>query len=422
MQLLIGARHAALAAIVVAGMAASQLAPAAASEADFFKSKTVTIIVPYPPGGGYDAYARLMANNLGRHIPGNPNFIVQNMPGAAAILAANHIARVAPKDGTSLIILPSSAAFATVFGNKAATYVATDFSWIGNLDVSTDLCAVSGKSGIKTFQDLLKAQTVFGATALSGIDSEYARAMNVLFGTRIKVVHGYSGSSSVTLAVQRGEVQGACNYVESALQSVYRDDYNAGRLVPIVQFGEKSKELKGIPYILDLARDQNERQVFNLIFNRVKLGRAIAAPPGLASERLNTLRAGFDALTKDPAFLDAAEKSKLPIHPQSGAEVEAFIKDMMSASPEVIARVHKALATGENEQLRSLDGSITSVQGNDLVVTDGAGKPHNLRISKAASKIIVTGQQADPDAIKPGMACTLRYISEGEVAETIACK
>ena len=145
-----------------------------------------------------------------------------------------------------MVAFSASAAFAQTFGNAAALYKPTDFTWIGNFDQSTDTCAVSGKSGIRTFQDLLREPSMFGASGPSGVDSEYARALDALFATRIRIIHGYGGTPSVNLAIQRGEIQGGCGYMLSSLESVFRDDYQAGRLVPIVQFALKSPKLAEI--------------------------------------------------------------------------------------------------------------------------------------------------------------------------------
>ena len=399
----------------------AQTVPATADD-DFYKGKVLTIVVGYPPGGGYDAYARLMTNQFAHYLPGNPSVVIQNMPGASAITAANYIARKAPKDGTFLLAFSASAAFAQTFGNAAATYTADEFTWIGNFDQSTDTCTVGSKSGIGSFQDLLKQPTIFGASGPIGVDSEYARALNALFGTRMRVIHGYGGTPSVNLAIERGEIQGGCGYMLSSLQSVYRDDFTSGKLVPIVQFARKSDDLKGVPWIVDYAKSETDKQAYSLIFSRDILGRPIAAPPGLPPERTAALRAAFDAVTKDAIFIQAAQKANLPVEPMSGADVAAFVRDMLQASPDAIARARSALAFGENDQLRSLDGVVTALDGTDLRITDTTGAPHAVRVSSAASKIMVAGQQAEPNALKPGMSCSLRYLNEGDVAETIACK
>jgi tripartite-type tricarboxylate transporter receptor subunit TctC len=398
--------------------------PSLAAEEEMFHGKTITIIVGYPPGGGYDAYARLFAAHLGRLMPGHPGVIIQNMPGASSINAANYVYEKAPRDGTALLVLASSAAFAPVFGNKAARYRPDGFSWIGNFDQATGTCSVWQTSGITSFKDLLSRQSLFGASGPAGVDSEYARAMNVLFGTRIKLIHGYDGAPDVALAMKRGEVEGGCGYMKSSLDSVYRDDYLQHRLVPIVQFARKDPSLAGVPHVQDFAASEAEKQLYDLIFSRDVLGRPLAAPPGVTPDRLAVLRAGFDAVMADQEFRAAAAHANLPLTPMSGVAAEAFVTRMMAASPESVARARQALAlgVGENEQLQSLEGTIAGIGGDMLELRDGGGGSHRLRLSQGASKIMLAGQPAEPAALKTGMRCSLRYYNEGDLAQTIACQ
>ena len=407
--------------IVLAPLAAG---PSLAADEEMFRGKTITITVGYPPGGGYDAYARLFATHFGKALPGRPSVIIQNMPGASSINAANYVYEKAPRDGTVLLVFASSAAFAPIFGNKAALYRPEGFGWIGNFDQATGTCSVWETSGIASFKDLLQRQSLFGASGPAGVDSEYARAMNILFGTRIKLIHGYDGAPDVALAMKRGEIEGGCGYMKSSLDSVYRDDYEKHRLRPIVQFAKKSAELSGVPHVLDFAQSEDERQLYDLIFSRDVLGRPLAAPPGLAPDRLAALRAGFDAVMADAEFRAAASHANLPLTPMGGREAEEFVRRMMAASPAVVAEARRALALGqgENEQLQSLDGTIAGIESDSLELKDGAGKMHRLRLSQGASKIMVQGSRAEPASLKAGMRCSLRYYNDGDLAQTVACQ
>src|SRR5215475_5032325 len=234
------------------------VAPAAAQDS-FYKGKTVTVLTGEVPGGALDSYARVLATGLNRHLPGNPTVIVQSMPGAATVVASNHVAKRAPRDGTVLLMALPTAPFATMFGNTAATYEATDFTFVGNFDQATETCSVWRGAGIDSFDDLLKKPAIVGAVAPSGIASEHPRSFNALFGAHIKVIHGYAGTAGLLLAMQRGEIQGACAYMVSALKSTFSSDYAAGRLVPILQLARRSEQLKDVPYMLDLARNDEER-------------------------------------------------------------------------------------------------------------------------------------------------------------------
>jgi tripartite-type tricarboxylate transporter receptor subunit TctC len=397
--------------------------PVAAADDDFYKGKVLTIVSGEPPGGAADAYARLLGPALGRHLPGNPTVIVQSKPGASSMVAANYVYKIAPKDGTTLLMVLSQAIFASVFGSDGAVFNPTELTWIGNLDQATGTCSVLKGAGVASFEDLLKSTTLFGASAPSGVASQYPRSLNALFGTRVHVIHGYGGTSALFLAMQRGEIQGSCAFQLSALKSAFRTSYEAGDLVPIVQFARKSPELKGVPHVLDFARTEQDRQVFNLVYNRDILGRSVAAPPGLPPARVALLRAGFDAAVKDPELIAAADRAGLPLIPMSGLEAEAFVHDMMSAAPQVVARARAALEFGqqENQQLKSVAGTIVETGASRIEVKDADGVSHRLQVSETESTIMLDGKQAAPAALHAGMACFLRY-TDADMAQIIACK
>lgn len=317
----------------------------------------------------------------------------------------------------------SSAVFAPIFGNTAAQYKSQDFNWLVNLNQETGTCAVWHTSGIRNLQDILSRPAIFGGSAPAGLGSEYARALNAVLGTRIRIIYGYAGATSVLLAMERGEVQGGCGFPLASLESVRREDYEAGRLIPIVQFALKSPDLKSVPHAIEFAKTEEERQVFNLIYNRDVLGRPVAAPPGVPSERIQTLRRAFKALLVDPEFLKAAEKQSLALAPQSGEEVEEFVKNIASYSPQVIVKATAAIAVGgeiDNVQLKSLDGIVTKKTAETMEIKDTAGKITRVQISEETS-VVVGVQKAEIAAVHADMRCSLRYLGEGDLAKTVAC-
>lgn len=321
--------------------------PFAAARAadDFYKGKTLTIITSEGPGGGSYAYADLVARNLVRFLPGNPVAIVQAMPGASGVIATNHIYQ-ATKDGTELAMPLTTALFAPIFGDPGARYKSSDFTWLGNLDQATDTCAYWKGSGVTGFDYLLHHEVTFAASGPAGVGSQFPRAMNALLGTHAKVIHGYRGTGNMQVAMQRGEVQASCTYMLSALTSTMRAFYESGELVPFIQFARKSDELKGVPYIMDFAKTLEDKQVFKLIFMRDVVGRALVAPQGIPPERETELRSAFDTMVKDPAFLAEAAKRGLPIDPLSGAEDEAFAKELIAMPSSAVKRADAALASG----------------------------------------------------------------------------
>jgi len=319
---------------------------AAASDAvaSFYKSRTVTLLLGFPTGGGYDTYARAVAKHMARHIPGTPSIIVQNMPGAGSLRAANHMFNVAPRDGSIFGMISSSAAFEPLFGNQQAKFDTRKFTWVGNLDESTGTCSVWHTSGINHFDDLFHKEAPFAGAGAGSVSAQHPQALINLLGVKIKLIRGYEGGTDRNLAMQRGEVAGACALSLSALNSAYADDYKSGRLKPILQLGlKKHPELEGVAHIYDYAKTERDRQIIDLIFGRYVLGRPVIAPPALPADRTASLRAAFMATMQDPQFVAEAEKLQLDIAPSSGEEVDKIVTQFFSYPPEIIAAATAAM-------------------------------------------------------------------------------
>jgi tripartite-type tricarboxylate transporter receptor subunit TctC len=334
-----------------AGLAGAILAicavhPAQADDvADFYKGKTVSIVVGHQAGTGFDVYARVLQRHLGEHIPGNPSVIVQNMTGASGITAANWIANIAPKDGTVMGTMVYTVAFEPAFGNKAAKYDPAKFAWIGNMEQSTAICGVTKDSGITKFEDLLAKEYVFGATGATGPLGKLAQAVKNLTGAKIKVVYGYKGSADVKLAMNRGEVVGICGLPLSTVKSFWGDEYKSGEFKPIIQLsGKPHPELKGLPHIDSYAKTEEDRQVFGLVFGAQALGRFYFSPPGQPEARTKALRAALMAAMKDKDFLADAEKAQIDIEPMTGEETAEMVEKYTSVPPKVVERAKQATA------------------------------------------------------------------------------
>jgi len=312
---------------------------------DFYKGKEVDIIVGHQPGTGFDVYARVLQRHLGKHIPGHPTIVVKNMNGASGIVAANWMGNIAPKDGTVMATMVYSVAFEPLFGNDKAKYDPMKFNWIGNLEQSIAVCGVTKASGIKSFDDLLKADkpVVFGATGATGPLGKQAEAVRNLTGAKMKVVYGYKGSAAVKLAMDRGEVAGICGLPMSTIKSFWGEMYRAGEFKPIIQLsGKPSSELKGLPHIASYAKTDADKQVFNLVFGVQALGRFYFSPPGQPAARTKALRDALMATMKDKDFLADAVKTKINIDPMTGEEVAELIQKFSAVSPAVIKRVKQA--------------------------------------------------------------------------------
>jgi tripartite-type tricarboxylate transporter receptor subunit TctC len=329
-------------ALFTAGLLTQQ---AAADEvADFYKGKTVSIVVGHEVATGFDIYARVLARHLGRHIPGNPSIVVQNMVGASGLTAANWLFNVAPKDGTVMATFVYTAPFEPVMGNKAARFDAAKFAWIGNMEESVAICGVTKAAGIGKFDDMRTKETIFGATGATGPLVKTAAAVKNLLGVKMKIVSGYKGSASVKVAIQRNEVHGICGLPMSTIRSSWADIYNSGDFQPVIQLsGRKQADLKGIPHVDEFAKSDEDRQLFGLIFGAQALGRIYLSPPGIPDARKNALRAALLASMKDSQFLEDAQKTKIDISAMSGEDVERLIARLSAASPATIERVKQVV-------------------------------------------------------------------------------
>lgn len=312
--------------------------------AEFYKGRTITIVVGQDAGSGFDIYTRTLARHWGRHIPGNPGFVVQNMPGASGVNAANWLANIAPKDATTLGTWSPNVVLEPLFGNAQAKYDASKLVWIGNMEQSAALCGVTPASGVTRLQDLIENEVVFGATGPTGPLGVSPVALNKLFGTRIKVVYGYKSSPDVKLAMGKGEVAGICGLPYSTIKAFWKDMLDAGTYKPILQLSAtRLAELGPIAHVDDQVRNDEQRQLAALIFGVQALGRIYAAPQGIASNRAQSLREGFDATLADADFRADAVKTRIDIIPSTGQEVEAMIAGFYKATPELIAKAKAAM-------------------------------------------------------------------------------
>jgi tripartite-type tricarboxylate transporter receptor subunit TctC len=314
------------------------------SVADFYKGKDITINVGFGAGGGYDTTTRIFARYFGKHIPGNPNVIVSNMPGAGSMKVANFTYGVAPKDGTVLGVFASSTALEPLFGNKKAAYDPRKYEWIGSLHQDIASCAIwkGAGQGIKTLPDLIKAKktVTFGATSPTAITSQHPLFLKNMFEAPIKVIYGYKGTKGVSIAMQRGEVDGSCGMFESSVRSAYDQHIKAGEFKIIVQFGRDRK----VPYFGDatqmytLLKTADDKKVADVIFRQTQLARPLAAPPGTPADRVAALRKALLDTMKDPELIATADKLKIAFDPVSGEETKEILTEFYATPPALVEK------------------------------------------------------------------------------------
>jgi tripartite-type tricarboxylate transporter receptor subunit TctC len=314
--------------------------------ADFYKGKTITMVVGADAGGGYDLTARTVAHHLGRHIPGEPSVIVQDKPGASSVIAANYVYEVAPRDGTVIGAVQRPIPFQILFDNAGVHFDVRKMQWLGSTANELGVVVVWHTAPQQSADDLFRMETVVGGDGPS-VDTElFPRAMNRVLGTRFRIVGGYPGQAQIVLAIQRGEVQGTGNWSFSDIEKGHPDWIADKQIRMLLQIGltkSSSPDLAGVPLVMDIARSESERQVLSALMGMKALGRPFFVAPEVPAERTEALRAAFMATMRDPQFLDEAKRTLGPLDPVAGAEMQKIIGGVSTLPGEIIAKAREAV-------------------------------------------------------------------------------
>jgi tripartite-type tricarboxylate transporter receptor subunit TctC len=316
----------------------------AQSAAEFYKGKSVNLDIGYSVGGGYDLYARLIARRLGEHVPGNPNVVPKNVEGAGSLRLANYLYTTAPKDGTVIGAISRGAAFDPLFNENGADFDGSKFSWVGSANNEVSVCVALTSTGIRRFDDLYTTPLTIGSTGAGDDTYQFPALLNAVLGTKFEIVTGYPGGNDVTLALDRGEVQGRCGWSWSSLKATRLNWVLRKRIVVLVQLSlSKHPDLPNVPLIMDLAKTDEQRAIFRMIFARQTMGRPYAAPPGLPEDRLAALRKAFMDTMTDKEFLYDAEQNKFEINPVDGDRLETLVKEVYGTPSDVLRKVAKMM-------------------------------------------------------------------------------
>jgi tripartite-type tricarboxylate transporter receptor subunit TctC len=323
--------------VAVALVAAAGQQAFAQTPEQFYKGKNPILIVGTDASGEYAVGGRLLAKHIQRHLPGAPPVIVQFMPGASSIKSANYMYAVAPKDGSVLSLPNKGIAMFESAKMENTNYKAAEFSWIGNMTRSNNLAVVWHAKGVKTLEDATKTEVVVGALGAGGTLATYPAILNAVVGTKFKVVLGYAGAQLIDLAMERGEVDGRASYSWSDLKRVRSEWLKDGKLNILVQFGlEKEPDLPEVPLIVDLARNEQERKILSFVAADNNMARPFYMPPKVPADRLAAFRQAFDDTMRDAEFLEDAKKVGVTVTPLSGAQLEALVRNIVNAPPEVV--------------------------------------------------------------------------------------
>jgi tripartite-type tricarboxylate transporter receptor subunit TctC len=308
-----------------------------------FQGKTVELYVGYSVGGGYDLYARTIARHMGKFLPGAPTMVTKNMEGAGSLRLANWLYNVAPKDGTVFGTIGRGTAFDPLLGLKGASFDPTKFTWVGSANNEVSVCVAWHTTGITRFEQLFDQELTVGGTGAAADTDQFARIVNGVFGTKMRVISGYPGGSDIGLAMERGEVKGRCGWSWSSVKSTHPEWIAEKKINVLAQLAlTKHPDLPDVPLIADLANTDAQKQILKLIFARQVMGRPFLAPPGLPDDRVEALRKAFMDTMHDGEFLADAEKSQLEINPVGGEEIEKLVKEVY-ATPPAIAQKAAAL-------------------------------------------------------------------------------
>ena len=326
---------AALATLVTVSGAGAQ------SVEEFYKKTQLSVYVGSGAGGGFDEIARVFSLHFARHLPGQPTPIVKNMPGAGGLLNVNFMYAQAPRDGSAIAAPFNTVFLLPLFGDPAAKFDARKFTWIGSLDKQTGTCVVWHTSDIKTLADASKREVQVGATGVNATPAIFSNMMNTLFGTRFKVISGYT-TNEMRFALERGETEGVCGLAWQTYKAVQPGWIENKQIRPIAQMGlVKNRDLPDVPLAIDMLKDPVDRRVFELVVLPQEFGRPFIAPPGVPADRAAAMIKAFAQTLTDPAFIADAAKIRLSLDPLTGEEIMLLLDEAHGAPKDVIERAAK---------------------------------------------------------------------------------
>jgi tripartite-type tricarboxylate transporter receptor subunit TctC len=334
--------------IVVAAclLGTANIAAAQDSVASFFKGKQISLIVGSSPGGGYDTYARLLARPFSAAIPGNPTVVVQNMSGAGSNRAAGYIYSVAPKDGTAMAAIFPGAVLQPLLSDVHVPQDPNKLIYIGSANNDVYVCFVRTDAPVKSFKDVFTKELIVGASNPGATTYDLPLLLNNVIGTKFKIVTGYPGSQEISLALERGEVQGACGIGWTGIEALHPEWFAKDMIRPLVQLSTKGHpdlNKRGVPRAGDFAKTDDERRVIRLVLSQGVFGRPYVLPPGVPADRVAALRKAFVTAMNDPTLRADAGRMHLDVDPMPGDELQKLVADLYATPPRLVERAKQAL-------------------------------------------------------------------------------
>jgi tripartite-type tricarboxylate transporter receptor subunit TctC len=310
---------------------------------DFYRGKTIDLVIGFSPGGTYDLYARTVTQFMGNHIPGKPHIVARTMDGGGSRIAAGYVARVAPHDGTVLGTASQSLSVGQALGDPSLQFDTTKLIYIGNPEADNNTTAVWAASGVKTIEDATRREVTVGSTGDTQ-SSQYPKVMNALLGTKFKIVIGYPGGNDIDLAMERGEVEGRGSNGWAAWKAVHPDWLRDKKINILVQIGlQKARDLPDVPLLVDFAKNDDDRAVLKLLSASTVIGMQLFTTPDVPPERVKALRDAFEATMNDPDFLAQVKKQKLDLNPVSGESMQKLVADIVATPKSIVDRTNSII-------------------------------------------------------------------------------
>jgi tripartite-type tricarboxylate transporter receptor subunit TctC len=329
--------------VALAGLTLLAAPAQAQTAAEFYKGKTVNLVIGFSAGGGYDLYARHLARHVGKHIPGGPTIVPQNMPGAGSLKAANYIYSAAPKDGSAFGTFSRTTGINPLL-ESGAKFDGTKFSWLGSVTDDVSTCVTWHTSPVKTWKDFLEKPVTLGGQGPSSEPDMFARLYKNVFNAPIKLVAGYPGTNEISLAMERGEVDGLCGLSWSTIKTKHAKWFAEKKINVIVQSSfKKAPELGPVPLVMELTKDKEKLQILKLILAAQEMARPFAAPPGIPANRKAALVAAFDATMKDAEYLAEAKKLNLDVNPVSAKALDELLAELYATPKDVVKKASEAI-------------------------------------------------------------------------------
>ncbi|MBT3792704.1 MAG: hypothetical protein HN658_04700 [Rhodospirillales bacterium] len=399
---------------------------------DFYKNKKGTMVIGSSVGGGYNQYGRLIAKHISRHVPGNPEFVPRNLPGASGRRALAYIVNVAPADGATIGIIGRNAHFDALMRGKAHKSIKVDptkMVWLGSANSEVSLCVSWRASGIKNLSETGTKGMVIGSSGPNATDTLMARVLNKVAGSKIKVILGYPGSTEVHLAMERGEVTGRCGLGWASIVSRYYRWVKNKKINLLVQLANKKHpDLPNVPFIMDFAKNEEERQMLRMFTTPNEMGRPFFMREGVPADRVKVLQAAFMAALSDPKLLKDAKTMHLAISPLSGKAAAKLVKQVYATPPKVLKMVRAIINSKEKLESRTVNwkivtGTITKIKNRGKFTFKIAGKKktYKSKMKKRYTKIKINGKKAKSKKVKKGMVCKIWYEGNKSTAGRVEC-